>query len=686
MIAHHHRSIAVVISLLAIGCADPTPPHHPSSSDDLVAFTSVNVVPMDAPRVLRDQTVIVRGRTIERLGASSDVTVPAGARVIEGRGKYLMPGLADMHTHLRWEEDLALYVARGVTTVRNMWGAPLHLDWRARITKGDWIGPTLYTAGPIVDGDDPDHDGSYVIQRPEEAARLIDLHVRAGYDFIKVYNSVPSAVYDPLVAAAKAAKLPVGGHVPSAVGMARAATVGQVSIEHMNAFPEALQREGSPVAGKFGGEAKRQKIEHVDRAKIPVLVGLLKAKGTFVCPTRTVMDQFGSAEDRSAHLKRPEMRYVPSFEKAVWAPSRELPPAVAAAQQRSVAFADEMIRALHQGGVRLVVGTDVGNPFVMAGYSVHDELRHFVRLGMTPFEALKAATTRAAELMGAKPETATLAPHQKADLVLVDGDPLDDVANAAAIRGVMVHGKWLGEAEINALLAKAEAFAKGDHDPFASAPPLTPEGAVELQASYSITWKDVSFGKERVIVARAPSGERVIRAQSYDPHQGQWMAMALIAGDGGAGARLVIEGDGPVGRGKAVVTRAGRRIGIQGVLLSGERTTYGTEVNEGVYLGVDHFFSHMLLVTPKLAPLAVGQSVDVQIGEVDIRSAARVVVRGSTITRAADETIGAVKVKRYDVKPVKGPPSALFLDDRGAPYRYEISAFGAVVRFQRDGG
>src|SRR5678816_1133295 len=184
---------AAAASLDCARSAAPEPAHAPG--EPAVAFVGVTVLPLDTGAGLPDHTVIVRGERIERVGPRASVAVPPDAQVIDGRGRTLMPGLMDMHVHLNRTEDLAILLALGVTTVRNMWGAPIHLEWRDRVARGELPGPTIYTAGPIVDGEHPAHPGSLIVRSEADADRAIALHRRLGYDLVKVYSRLTPPVF-----------------------------------------------------------------------------------------------------------------------------------------------------------------------------------------------------------------------------------------------------------------------------------------------------------------------------------------------------------------------------------------------------------------------------------------------------------------------------------------------------------
>ena len=212
----------------------------PDSKRPPLAFVNVNVVPMDSERIIADQTVLIQDGRIHAIGPASSTSIPKGATRIDGRAKFLMPGLADMHVHLAHDEEadpdaLVVFLAAGVTTVRNMWGQPIHLEWRNRICEGDLLGPTIYSVGPITDGDPPFWKGSSVVTTPDEAAKEVAAQKRAGYDGVKVFTNLTPKVYTAILDAARKHDLPVYGHVPTRIGLSRALTSGQKSFEQISA-------------------------------------------------------------------------------------------------------------------------------------------------------------------------------------------------------------------------------------------------------------------------------------------------------------------------------------------------------------------------------------------------------------------------------------------------------------------
>jgi imidazolonepropionase-like amidohydrolase len=451
MPAASYRPLALLLgaALLApslaprAAAAQPAAPAAPA-----LAIVGATVLPMDDGRVLARHTVVVRGDRIVAVGPDGRVPVPAGATRIDGRGRYLLPGLVDAHVHFdgaEFERDLALYLANGVTTVRNMRGTPAHLALRGRVARGELLGPTVYTAGPYPDRlpatTDPD-----AIVREQQAA---------GYDFLKVHDrEFPRERYLALARSARARGMPLLGHVPPAVGLGTAVREGHRTAEHVEDLMQSFFEM------------------RLDDARFPALVDTLRAGRTCVVPTLVVfgnvvrhLEQF---PDLFGLQSRPELRYVRPALRDAWAPERNsyvrrgraneaAVPASAARAGEQFAFLKRMTGALHAGGVPLVAGSDAGVPHTLPGYSLVEELALLREAGLPPHAALRAATRTAAECMDRAGEFGAVAPGLRADLLLLDRDPLADVAAAGDPSGVVVRGRWLDRAALRRGLEAAAA-------------------------------------------------------------------------------------------------------------------------------------------------------------------------------------------------------------------------------------
>jgi len=400
--------VLVLLSLAAVAVAG-----------DVTAFVDVNVVPMDTERVLERCTVLVRDGRIAAVG--KEVAVPDDAVRIEGRGGYLMPGLADMHAHNWYPGEHLLFLANGVTTIRNMWGTPMQRKWRREIEAGTRLGPTLHTTGPIVDGARATWPGSTIVTTVEAARAAVRRIKAEGYPSLKVYNALRKDVYGALVAEARTQGLRVVGHVPRAVGIEGALAVKQDGIEHLEGYLDADPGEYSKLARRTA------------------------ALGVWNCVTLVV---YWSHLRWDELAQRPELKYVPVLLRETWqGMTKQRPDEKHLERLRRLRHRSRaMTRALHEAGAKLLLGTDCATPYIVAGWSAHRELQLLVEAGLTPYEALRAGTVNAAAYLGG--DFGTVAVGKRADLVLVEANPLDDVGNAARRVGVMVRGRWLPAAEL----------------------------------------------------------------------------------------------------------------------------------------------------------------------------------------------------------------------------------------------
>jgi imidazolonepropionase-like amidohydrolase len=429
-----------------------------AAAQDVTVFRDVSVVPMDSERVLDAQTVVVRAGRVAAIGAMAGVQIPADARVIDGNGRYLVPGLAEMHAHVPGgsdarfvEEVLFLYVANGVTTARGMLGEPLHLQLRERIARHEVLGPRLYTSGPSLN--------DQRVNSPDDAARMVREQARDGYDFVKVHPGPTRAEYDAAVAAGVESGIRLAGHVPVDVGVLRAIEARQATIDHLDGYLEALVPAGAPgPAGFFGlGIA-----DAVDRARIPELVAATKAAGVWNVPTQTLIEHVPAPSPTLDELlARPEMAYVSRETRDQWANAkRQITSGAGYDAERArtlVTVRREVIKALHDAGAGMLLGSDAPQIFNVPGFSLHRELQAMIAAGLTPYQALRMGTANPAAFFDTAGEFGTIREGLAADFILARGNPLDDVAALARPEGVMVRGRWLDRAELDRRLAEIAA-------------------------------------------------------------------------------------------------------------------------------------------------------------------------------------------------------------------------------------
>lgn len=447
-------------ALLLLGCGGPAgtneAPAQSKGQEREVAFVNVNVVPMDSERVLAGQTVLVRGETVVEVGPASKVKVPAGALRVDGRGKYLMPGLAEMHGHLPHpstpapvaDSILLLFVANGVTTVRGMFGFPNHVQLRERAARNELLSPTLYVAGPALSGQS--------VQSASAADALVREHKQAGYDLLKVHEGLSREAYDRIVATANELKIPFGGHVAEGVGLLHAIKSKQSSVEHMDGYLEALEADDSPIRDADPQTRAQKLLQHLDERKLPALAAATRDAGIWVTPTQALWQTFFSSESTESLKQRPELKYVPPQMVAGWVKQRANmqqqggpPPADAA---RIIQLRDRILKALADANAPLLLGSDAPQLFSVPGFSLHREMQAMAKAGLTPYQILASGTLNPARYWNAENEFGTVQAGRRADLILLDADPLKDISNVARRSGVMLRGRWLPEAELRRML------------------------------------------------------------------------------------------------------------------------------------------------------------------------------------------------------------------------------------------
>ncbi|HYW17141.1 MAG TPA: amidohydrolase family protein, partial [Allosphingosinicella sp.] len=445
---------SILLTLLAafsLLTAAPAPAQNPRG---VYAITNVTVVPMDRETLLPGRTVIVRDGRIAVVGPARSTAIPSGAIRIEGRGRFLMPGLAEMHAHVpagadaQWTKDvLFLYAANGITFARGMLGAPAHLELRSKLERGELVGPRLYTSGPSLNGNS--------VATPQDGRRMVAEQKAAGYDFLKIHPGLDRARYDSIAAAAREHELPFGGHVPDAVGLRRALAAGQITVDHLDGYMPLLVRDGFTIPEGAGGFFGFDLTDEVDDGKIARVARLTRQAGVWNVPTDSLMHHMLLPDlDEAELLAREEMRYVPRKMLDGWKQARaglraqpDYDPSRAA---RFIAVRARLIKALHDSGAGLLLGSDAPQVFNVPGFSLHRELGYLVQAGLTPYQALSTGTREVARFLGAPADFGTVEPGRRADLILVEGDPLKDLANLRRRTGVMIGGRWLTEAEIQA--------------------------------------------------------------------------------------------------------------------------------------------------------------------------------------------------------------------------------------------
>jgi imidazolonepropionase-like amidohydrolase len=432
------------------------------------AFVDVTVVPIDRDRVIERQTVVVTGDRITALGPTSSVRIPAGATRIDGRGKFLMPGLAEMHAHVVGGNNpnhetinrdiMFLYVANGITAIRAMLGAPNQIPLREQLRRGEILGPTMYVSAPSLNGNSAPN--------PDTAAKLVRAHKAAGYDFLKIHPGLSRETYDAIVKTSREVDITWAGHVPAAVGLRHAIASRQSGVDHLDGFLEASTPDSIGVRLQTGGVSLEQLVNSVDASRFPSIANELKAAGVWSVPTMLVWENlFSQAETPEAMAARAEMKYASRQAVANYVAGKHnqiqqqrnngVTPEIAA---RYLALRRQALKALADAGAPLLMGTDSPQLFMVPGFALHRELGIVSQAGLTPYQIYESGSKNiaryVADVLKQDGRFGTVAVGNRADLVLLDANPLQSVANLTRRAGVMVRGRWVSAAEIDKGLAE----------------------------------------------------------------------------------------------------------------------------------------------------------------------------------------------------------------------------------------
>ena len=430
-------SLAVFTFVPPSGAANKPSSGRPSAP---IAIVHVSVIPMNGEQVLSDQTVVVKGDRIARLGPTESIQLQPGVRRIDGLGKYLIPGLIDAHVHLESQIEFPLYLANGVTTVFNLDGRPAHLLWKRQVAMGEVevIGPTIFSTGPIF----------HQKHSPEEDVKLVDEQAAAGYDAVKIYNEVSKEEYPALIREAKRKNLLLMGHVAREPGFGLTLESGQ-SIAHLE---EIVYTNFNPQHD--------DDFDHLvfDESKIPAIARQTKQGNIYVTAT---LNNFAlivqQATDLDTFLKNPELRYVAPWTLENFEPANDRYKNRFGAEKYPIlrnllAIQRKLLKALSDEGVPLMAGTDATEVGPVSGFGMHHELQEFVSDGLTPYQALETATTHPARYLRQSDEVGSIEVGKRADLLLLTANPLADISNTQKIAGVMVRGRWLDAKDLTSRL------------------------------------------------------------------------------------------------------------------------------------------------------------------------------------------------------------------------------------------
>ncbi len=445
-----------------------------------IAITNVTIIDVKGGPVKTEMTVLITNNRISKIDRTDKISLAVEVPQIDGSGKYLIPGLWDMHVHWYDENYLPVFIANGVLGIRQMWGVPEHFDWRKRRKTGELLSPRMIIPSPIIDGPNPIWPGSISVGNESEAREIVRKLEESGVDFLKVYSLLPKEVYFAIADESKKLGIPFAGHIPEMVTAIEASNAGQKSVEHFLGVLDACSSRESvyreqireafsrqmPFDSVIDIVRKQKKIylDTYDEKKAQALFQTFAKNNTWQCPTMVVNKSMAFLDDET-FTKDPRLKYMPDDIKSGWDSLKDF--RLKTRKVEEWQFGKKMfqkqldiIKPMYENGVKFIAGTDVLNPFCFPGFSLHDELGYFVQAGLSPLEALQTATINAAIFNNALDSMGTVEQGKIADLILLDANPLEDIQNTKRIRAVIFDGKLFDIADLQKMLHDIEKLAK----------------------------------------------------------------------------------------------------------------------------------------------------------------------------------------------------------------------------------
>ncbi len=441
-----------------------------------LVFKNVTVIDMTGKPLQAAMTVVIEGNSITKIGTTAKTKIPKNAQVIDASGKFLIPGLWDMHVHLSaTKTPFPLFIANGVLGVRHMGGNLKQVyEWREQVRQGKLLAPRIVSCGVVADGAD-DGDWSIETLTAEQGRKTVTINKNQGADFIKVYDGSRNA-YFALVEEAKRQRISFAGHVPIAVTSFEASDAGQRSFEHLGNILRSsstlpaneIERRADALvkpSGKPGDFshipariAEQTKIELAtyDRRKAEQLFARFVKNQTWQVPTLEIKRVLSYVDDGSFY-NDPRMKYIPAAELESWKPENAFflkyrTPEFIRVKKLLYEKEFDLVREMHRAGVKFMLGTDIPAYYAYTGFTVHDELALFVQAGFTPLEALQTATINPAKFLGLEKSLGTVEKGKIADLVLLDANPLENITNTKKISAVVVGGRYLSKEKLQEML------------------------------------------------------------------------------------------------------------------------------------------------------------------------------------------------------------------------------------------
>ena len=438
---------------------------------------NVNIVDVENGVLLPAKNVVIQGEKIAAIYGEDDIFLSDSFRIIDGNGKYLIPGLWDMHTHFNWNFEFSspMLVANGVTGIREMWGdMDIIKDVRKQILIDALIAPDIYSAGAIVDGDPPFWPNSSGVKDAESARAEVDNQVSEGVDFIKVYSLLTREAYMAIAERSNERNIPFAGHIPLSVSIWEAVASGQQSIEHLYGILEGCSGNEKlmtpPFKKRLNIEWTNSLMDSFEPVLLDSLANYLAESETWLSPTLTVLKNIANLDDPDL-IKDPRLSFMPEYIQERWNPVNDFRFKNSKIEdfevnRKKFELQLSLLKAFEKAGVKMIVGTDFPNPYCYPGFSLHDEMQLMVNAGMTNATTLKSATYNPALFMKKQDEFGTVEVGKTASLVLLDGNPLENIGNTKRISSIFLRGRYLDREKLDKLLEMAKVNAANAKNPF----------------------------------------------------------------------------------------------------------------------------------------------------------------------------------------------------------------------------
>lgn len=415
------------------------------------AFDNVQVIDVETGEIRPKQTVFVKDDKITLIIPSKDANLDGTMNTIMGNGQFLIPGLAEMHAHIPGnnnmkllEETLFLYLSNGVTTIRGMLGQPYHIELKDKVLSGEILGPRIYTSGPSLNGNS--------VTSLERAEQIVRDQKAAGYDFMKMHPGLSLENFNKIVETAKEVEMPFAGHVSIDVGVRKSLQAKYASIDHVDGYIEGLVPESAGVNPNANGFFGISFTKLADESLIDELVQMTIENNVWIVPTQVMMERWVGPEAPETLGQEPEMKYMPPNTLNNWIRTKkqviEAPNYSAEEAEQFNELRRKIIKKLHDGGAKFILGSDAPQVFNVPGFSIQRELEAMTRSGFTPLEAIQSGTINPAIFFSAEGEYGVIKPGASADLILLQENPLENINNTRSQLGVMVRGKWMTKGDI----------------------------------------------------------------------------------------------------------------------------------------------------------------------------------------------------------------------------------------------